>query len=82
MSDDERPTFSTYREIYAAAEREISISESKYVQLTNALEEAGAVNIRQRFLINPAKREMKDKIWQLKGSNYDLSDDALRVALV
>jgi hypothetical protein len=34
-----------------------------------------------RFRIDPKLRDMKDRIWRLRGDNAEIGDDALRSAL-
>jgi hypothetical protein len=81
MNDDDRPVFATTRELYHLAETEIKIGPGKHTQLGNALEDADAVCVRERFRINPKLRSLKDRIWRLRGENEEITDDALRSAL-
>ena len=59
----------------------LAFGKGKYTQLGNALKDAGAICVRERFRINPKLRDIKDPVWQLRGDSKEIDDDALRAAL-
>jgi hypothetical protein len=81
MKDADRPAFATGKELYQLADVELHIGDGKHTQLGNALKDAGAICVRERFRINPKLRDIKDRIWQLRGDSKEIDDEALRIAL-
>jgi hypothetical protein len=82
MKEGDRPTFISKQDLYRMADKQLSIGRGKDTQLGNALREAGAFCIRDRFRVSTKVRNTKDDIWRLRGTGEEkISDDALRATL-